>query len=115
MVHYMKVVDSTTASNSGWLHFLPFSTRNSLKNRIFEYGYLDRGIRSTDTNIRDFTSIKYIILDGQQVVSGPAANLSSAYLASVDHMLVRISANTLGDSFFFGSTSYFLMVIDGGV
>jgi hypothetical protein len=113
-VLYLKALNSTTASNKGWWDFRPSGTRNSGKSRIAQYIYLDRGFNGGPT-FQDFTTVSYIVADGQQNAFGPTSNLaSSAAAASVDHFLVR-AAPGWSDSFFFGSTSYALLAIDGGV
>jgi hypothetical protein len=115
-IQYMKTFDSTTAGNRGFFAFNPYGAPTAGKSRIAQYIYLDRGFDSNAGNgtLQGFQVVSYIVADGQQSTFGPNPTIPGTNVPNVDHILVRFTANS-GGSFFYGSASYWLTVIDGGV
>ncbi len=114
-IQYMKTLDSPIVA-AGWLGFYPVGTPTTGKSRTLQYVYLDRGFFSNGGNatLHGFQTASYIVADGQRGPFGPGPSWPGTNVPNTDHILVRYTANG-GDSFFFGSASYWLTVIDGGV
>jgi hypothetical protein len=112
-VQFVKALDSTTSSTRGFFITKPVGSPTTGKNRILQYVYLDTGMDAGSV-LTGFQTASYFVLDGQAQVFGPTSTFNPALFPNVDHMLVREVKGTSG-TWAFGSTSYLLDVVDGGV
>jgi hypothetical protein len=118
-IQYFRSLDSTTASGKGFYSTAlnsVVSAPASGKNRILQYAYFDTGFDSNGGNatLAGFQTVSYLVMDNQSSVFGPTSNALPGVLPNVDHMLVRETKRGAGN-WAFGSTSYLLDVLDGGI
>jgi hypothetical protein len=117
-VQYIRTMNSTTANGKGFYQIFPIGSPVTGKDRTLQYAYFDTGMDQGGGNsiFTGFRTVSYLVMDKQSSAFGPSAGANPALFPNVDHMLVRESKSYGGSgSWAFGSTSYLLDVVDGGV
>lgn len=111
----LKAVNSI--GSNGFFYIAPGALSLAAgKSRIARYLYLDTGFYAPGGTLAFplFSTVSYIVADGQHKSYGPLSSSSPTVLPSaVDHILVR-EISTISTARYFGDTSYSVFVVDGG-